>query len=193
VQGIRALAAAVVCATAVVASGATVGFAQGAEPVWEALRAPGTVVVLRHSYAPGGFDPPDARLDDCATQRNLDDNGRAQARRIGEAFRQHGTTVGTVLSSPRCRCVDTARLAFGQAQPWLPLQGALRDAELRQRLVAEIKAKIAAHRDGPPLVLVTHGSVVSDLTGLNVRMGELVAFRRGADGAHAVAGQLYVE
>jgi len=193
VQGIRALAAAVVCATAVVASGATVGFAQGAEPVWEALRAPGTVVVLRHSYAPGGFDPPDARLDDCATQRNLDDNGRAQARRIGEAFRQHGIAVGTVLSSPRCRCLDTARLAFGQAQPWLPLQGALRDAELRQRLVAEIKAKIAAHRDGPPLVLVTHGSVVSDLTGLNVRMGELVVFRRGADGAHTVAGQLYVE
>lgn len=193
VQGIRALAAAVVCATAVVASGATVGFAQGAEPVWEALRAPGTVVVLRHSYAPGGFDPPDARPDDCATQRNLDDNGRAQARRIGEAFRQHGIAVGTVLSSPRCRCLDTARLAFGQAQPWLPLQGALRDAELRQRLVAEIKAKIAAHRDGPPLVLVTHGSVVTDLTGLNVRMGELVVFRRGADGAHTVAGQLYVE
>jgi broad specificity phosphatase PhoE len=193
VQGIRALAAAVVCATAVVASGATVGFAQGAEPVWEALRAPGTVVVLRHSYAPGGFDPPDARPGDGATQRNLDDNGRAQARRIGEAFRQHGIAVGTVLSSPRCRCLDTARLAFGQAQPWLPLQGALRDAELRQRLVAEIKAKIAAHRDGPPLVLVTHGSVVTDLTGLNVRMGELVVFRRGADGAHTVAGQLYVE
>ena len=193
VHVIRALAAAVVCVTVVVASAATVGFAQGAEPVWEALRAPGAVVVLRHSYAPGGFDPPDARLEDCATQRNLDDNGRAQARRIGEAFRQHGIAVGTVLSSPRCRCLDTARLAFGQAQPWLPLQGALRDAELRQRLVAEIKTAIAAHRDGPPLVLVTHGSVVSDLTGLNIRMGELVVLRRGGDGAHAVAGQLYVE
>ena len=98
-----------------------------------------------------------------------------------------------MLSSPRCRCLDTARLAFGQAQPWLPLQGALRDAELRQRLVAEIKTAIAAHREGPPLVLVTHGSVVSDLTGLNIRMGELVVLRRGGDGAHAVAGQLYVE
>ena len=193
VHVIRALAAAVVCVTVVVASAATVGFAQGAEPVWEALRAPGAVVVLRHSYAPGGFDPPDARMEDCATQRNLDDNGRAQARRIGEAFRQHGIAVGTVLSSPRCRCLDTARLAFGQAQPWLPLQGALRDAELRQRLVAEIKTAITAHRAGPPLVLVTHGSVVSDLTGLNIRMGELVVLRRVGDGAHAVAGQLYVE
>ncbi len=53
-----------------------------AEPVWDALLEPGTVVVLRHSYAPGGFDPPDARLDDCSTQRNLDENGRAQARRM---------------------------------------------------------------------------------------------------------------
>src|SRR5438093_11369927 len=89
-----------------------------AESVWDALRAPGSVVVLRHSYAPGGFDPPDARLEDCSTQRNLDENGRAQARRIGEAFRKNAIAVGKVLSSPRCRCLDTARLAFGQVEPW---------------------------------------------------------------------------
>ena len=64
--------------------------AQAEESVWQVLREPGAVVVLRHSYAPGGFDPPDARLDDCSTQRNLDENGRAQARRIGEAFRASG-------------------------------------------------------------------------------------------------------
>ena len=52
---------------------------------------------------------------------------------------------------------------------------------------------IAAHRTGPPLVLVTHGSVVADLTGLNVKMGELVVLRRAPDGTHVVAGQLYVE
>lgn len=178
------------CVVVVVASAE---ITDGAEPIWDALRTPGAVIVLRHSYAPGGFDPPDARLDDCSTQRNLDDNGRAQARRIGEAFRAHGIAVGTVLSSPRCRCLDTGRLAFGQAQPWLPLQGALRDADVRHRLVEEIKAAIAAHRDGPPLVLVTHGSVVSDLTGRNVRMGELVVLQPMRDGAHAVAGQLYVE
>jgi broad specificity phosphatase PhoE len=183
---IRWLIAAVACI-------GTLGLAHAADPVWDALRAPGAVVVLRHSYAPGGFDPPDARLDDCSTQRNLDERGRAQARRIGEAFRERGISVGTVLSSPRCRCLDTARLAFAQAQVWQPLQGSLGDTELRQRLVAEIKQAIAAHREGPPLVLVTHGSVVSDLTGLNVRMGELVVLRRGDDGAHAVAGRLYVE
>jgi broad specificity phosphatase PhoE len=164
-----------------------------AEDVWEALRAPGSVVVLRHSYAPGSFDPPDAKLDDCSTQRNLDDNGRAQARRVGEAFRAHGITVGRVRSSPRCRCLDTARLAFGNVEPWDVLQGALRDGELRRRLLIPVKQAIADHRDVAPLVLVTHGSVVSDLTGLDVRMGAFVVLRRGADGAHAVVGQLYVE
>jgi len=163
------------------------------EAVWDALRAPGSVVVLRHSYAPGAFDPPDARLDDCATQRNLDEQGRVQARRIGEAFRANRVTVRAVLSSPRCRCLDTGRLAFGRVEPWEPLQGSLRDAARRERQLAEIRTALAAHRDGPPLVLVTHGSVVTDLTGLRIPMGALVVLRRGPDGRHAVAGQLHVE
>jgi len=164
-----------------------------ADSVWDALRAPGSVVVLRHSYAPGGFDPPDARLDDCATQRNLDEAGRAQARRVGEAFRQNGIAVGTVLSSPRCRCLDTARLAFGRVEAWDVLQGSLGDAERRRALVTEIQRRIGEHVDGPPLVLVTHGSVVSDLTGLSIPMGAFVVLRRAEDGRHVVAGQLHVE
>jgi broad specificity phosphatase PhoE len=163
-----------------------------ADEVWEALRTPGAVVVFRHSYAPGGFDPPDARLDDCSTQRNLDEQGRAQAVRVGEAFKAHGIEVGTVLSSPRCRCMDTGRLAFGRVEAWGLLQGALNDERLRRRLVTEIKQAIAAHRDGPPLVLVTHGSVVHDLTGLNIRMGAFAVLRRGPDGRHTVAGELYL-
>jgi len=183
---LRWLTAAVLCASAVSTANAT-------ESIWEALRTPGSVVVLRHSYAPGTFDPPSARLDDCSTQRNLDASGRAQAGRIGEAFRQNAIAVGGVLSSPRCRCLDTARLAFGQVQSWEPLQGALSDEERRRRQLAEIRRAIEAHRDGPPLVLVTHGSVVTDLTGLSTRMGEFVVLRRAADGTHSVAGQLYVE
>ena len=167
--------------------------AQAAESVWDALRAPGAVVLLRHSFAPGGFDPPGARLDDCSTQRNLDESGRAQATRIGEAFRQNGIAVGTVLSSPRCRCLDTARLAFGQGQAWGALEGALNDPERRERQLGEIRKAIAAHGGELPLVLVTHGSVVTDLTGLSIRMGEFLVLRRAADGSHPVAGQLYVE
>jgi broad specificity phosphatase PhoE len=183
---LRGLVAVVLCVV-------PLSVAHAADPVWDALRAPGSVVVLRHSYAPGGFDPPTARLDDCSTQRNLDANGRAQATRVGEAFRRSGIEVGVVMSSPRCRCMDTGRLAFGRAQVWEPLQGALDDSERRQRQLAEIRRAIAAHRDGPVLVLITHGSVVSDLTGRNIRMGGFVVLRRGADGTHAVAGELHVE
>ena len=167
--------------------------AEASDAVWETLRAPGSVVIVRHSYAPGGFDPPDSKLEDCTTQRNLDDNGRAQARKIGEAFRAQGIAVGAVRSSPRCRCLDTARLAFGKADPWVVLQGALNNEELRRRQIAEIRKAIDAHRDGPPLVLVTHGSVVSDLTGLNVAMGAIVVLRRNADGHHTVVSQLFID
>lgn len=69
----------------------------------------------------------------------------------------------------------------------------LDDPERRQRQLVEIRKEIAAHRTGPPLVLVTHGSVVSDLTGLDVRMGAFVVLRRAADGRHVVAGQRYVD
>jgi broad specificity phosphatase PhoE len=178
--------AAILCTWAVSAAEAT-------ESIWDAVREPGSAVVLRHSFAPGGFDPPGARLDDCSTQRNLDERGRAQAQRIGEAFRRHGVAVGTVLSSPRCRCLDTGRLAFGRADSWDPLQGALNDTERRRRQLAEIKGALASHRDGPPLVLVTHGSVVTDLTGLDVQMGAFVVLRRALDGSHTVAGQLYID
>jgi hypothetical protein len=73
------------------------------------------------------------------------------------------------------------------------LQGSLNDAGRRRRQLAEIRDAIAAHRTGSPLVLVTHGSVVSDLTGLNIQMGAFVVLRRSPDGSHVVAGQLYVD
>ena len=190
-MGTRALRPAAIGVLLLLATSSMVAAAEDA--VWAALRTSGAVVVLRHSYAPGAFDPPDARLDDCSTQRNLDDNGRTQARRIGEAFRRQGIAVGAVLSSPRCRCLDTARLAFGKVEAWEVLQGSLSNAERRQAQLVEMRRRIAAYQDGPPLVLVTHGSVVTDLTGRDIRMGELVVLRREADGTHAVAGQLYID
>jgi phosphohistidine phosphatase SixA len=179
----RYVIAALLCLVAVPNAHAT-------EAIWEALRTPGSVVVMRHSYAPGTFDPPTAKLDDCSTQRNLDESGRTQARRAGEAFRRHDIAVGTILSSPRCRCLDTARLAFGPPQPWDVLQGALNDDMRRQQQLVAIRQVIADHVSGPPLVLVTHGSVVTDLTGLNVRMGAFVVLHRTPDGAPHRGGRV---
>jgi hypothetical protein len=55
-------------------------------------------------------DPPGFRLDDCATQRNLSEAGREQARQIGVAFRAEHVPVREVLSSQYCGCLDTAEL-----------------------------------------------------------------------------------
>ena len=78
-------------------------------------------LALRHALAPGTFDPPNFRLGDCSTQRNLSDEGRQQARRIGAWFRAQGLTPARVRSSPWCRCVDTAALAFGTHEAWAAL------------------------------------------------------------------------
>src|SRR5262249_29628370 len=55
------------------------------EEAWAALAAGGHVALIRHANAPPGYggDPPGFRLDDCKTQRNLDELGRQQARALG--------------------------------------------------------------------------------------------------------------
>jgi phosphohistidine phosphatase SixA len=85
-------------------------------PLMEALRGGGYTVLLRHTATQKVT--PDQNLfniDDCSTQRNLSDEGRRQAERIGRSFEKLGIPVGEVLSSPYCRCMDTGQLAFGKA------------------------------------------------------------------------------
>jgi phosphohistidine phosphatase SixA len=85
-------------------------------PLMEALRQGGHTVLLRHAATEKVT--PDQNLfdiDDCSTQRNLSDEGRRQAERIGQSFAKLGIPVGAVLSSPYCRCMETGELAFGKA------------------------------------------------------------------------------
>src|SRR5262245_2403480 len=87
------------------------------EEVWALLKGGGQVILIRHAITtPGVGDPPGMRVDDCSTQRNLTDEGRRDARRVGETFRTRGLVVDRVLSSPWCRCLETARLAFGRSE-----------------------------------------------------------------------------
>jgi len=168
--------------------------ARADEPLWALLKAGGQVILVRHAITtPGVGDPPGMRLEECSTQRNLTDEGRGHARRVGEAFRTRKIAVDRVMSSPWCRCLETARLAFKEPEPWPVLQGGRPNSEALRQAVSQIKKAMAEHREGPPLVLVTHGFVITGLTGLDVRMGAFVVMKRGAGGAHTVAGQLYVE
>ncbi len=43
----------------------------------------GKLIFIRHAYAPGSGDPKNFNLNDCSTQRNLNDSGREQSKTIG--------------------------------------------------------------------------------------------------------------
>ncbi len=166
--------------------------AQPADP-WPALAQPGSVLLVRHAMAPGVGDPPGFRLDDCPTQRNLSDDGRAQARRLGELLRGKGVQVGAVWSSQWCRTRETARLAFPQAavrdepvfNSFFQQGSAAADAQ-----TARARALLAGWRGPGTLVVVTHQVNITALTGLGASSGEGVVLRRGPDGALQVLGTL---
>ncbi len=100
------------------------------DALWQKLRGGGVTVLMRHAATdPGIGDPPGFKLNQCATQRNLSDAGRQDARRIGAAFRRHGVAPGAVWSSRWCRCLDTARMAFGSVVPEPGLDSMFNDDE----------------------------------------------------------------
>jgi len=157
------------------------------DQVAKLLREGGAVIAFRHALAPGTFDPPGFQPGVCSTQRNLSDEGRAQARRIGEWFGARGFKPARVRSSPWCRCLDTATLAFGSAEPWAALgspRGAAESTNVQS--LAELRRALAlASTPGRPFeVWVTHMFVLSDLAGANTASGEGLVLR--ADGAQGV-------
>jgi phosphohistidine phosphatase SixA len=161
------------------------------EALWTLLRAGGQVIMLRHAGTIGTFgDPPGFRLEDCSTQRNLTEAGREQARKIGEAFRAREIPIARVLSSPVCRCLDTARLAFGRVEPWWPLVGEPRAPDQIASRVRQIHEVLGTTPVGGNVVLVTHFVTVQDATGERPQEGELVVFTPRGDGQFTSVGRL---
>ena len=76
------------------------------------LESGGKLIFIRHAYAPGNGDPNNFNLNDCSTQRNLNNEGREQAKHIGEFFEKNKIKIDKVLSSEWCRCKETAKIAF---------------------------------------------------------------------------------
>jgi phosphohistidine phosphatase SixA len=161
------------------------------EGLWTLLKGGSQVVLIRHGLTtPGVGDPPGFRLDDCATQRNLNEEGRRESQRVGEAFRARAIPVARVLSSPWCRCVETARLAFGGSEAWTPLGNLFGRAEHRDEQVRQMRARVSETPQGGNLVLVTHGSTIAALTGINPGTAEMVVVTPQGGGRFAVAGRM---
>lgn len=150
------------------------------QAAWMALKS-GAIVLFRHANAPGGGDPPGMRLDDCATQRNLDDAGRAQARRIGQMFRERTIEVGRVLTSRWCRAAETAELAFpGRAIPEPAFDSFFADRSRGPAQTEEARRILLAWEGPGSLVVTTHQLTILALTDLATASGEgIVLQRRG--------------
>lgn len=159
------------------------------EPLATRLRAGACVVLLRHAQTEPGFgDPPDFRIDQCSTQRNLSDEGRLQARRIGQWFTSRGLPPRAVRSSAWCRCKDTADLAFGSHQVW-PALNSFFGSGGRETQTAQLRTALGRIPAGHFEVWVTHQVNMTALTGEGMTMGEgLVVDARGKMVARSTFG-----
>jgi len=133
------------------------------DTVWELLRGGAQVVLMRHTITTPG---------------------------VGAAFRQRSIPVGRVLSSPWCRCLETSRLAFGKAEPWTPLSNLFDNRANEAEQLSALREIAGRRPTGGNLVLVTHGSVVQPLTGIQPAPGEMVVLTPDGASRFRVAGRL---
>ena len=163
------------------------------EALWARLKGGGQVVLIRHAVTtPGVGDPPGFRLEDCGSQRNLTEAGREEARRLGAAFRSRAIPVARVLVSPWCRCVETARLAFGSAEVWEPLRSLFAERSRQAEWTQAFRAFAAERREGGNAILVTHGANVMAFVGVSPAPAEMVVVTPQGAGNFTVAGRLPV-
>lgn len=148
--------------------------------VLKILRAGECVVMLRHTQTDAGIgDPPGYDLAHCRTQRNLSDDGRAQARRIGEWFSARQLKPRHVESSAWCRCKDTADLAFGRHAVWPALASTFDDSGAQAGQTLVLKKTLESVPAGQFDVWVTHQVNITALSREVPAMGEAVILGRG--------------
>ena len=169
--------------------------ALAADDVWALLRKPGHVVLLRHSNAPGSqTESNDMNFKDCSIQRNLDADGKAQAARIGDAFRKHGIAKLQLIASQYCRAIETAKLTrLGPVSESLVLNLVY---------IADLVAKSAASKKSVELIrkippnrltmLVTHIGNIQAIAATSLEPGEMVVGHLDKSGAVVVDGKIIV-
>ena len=163
--------------------------------LWAAAGSKGHFVMIRHALAPGFGDPPEFVIGDCSTQRNLDDEGRRQALKIGRLFKSKGFNKAKIYSSQWCRCRETASMLrlgevvdlqalnsfFEREENEVPQMTALHDFLNRQPLKDE------------PLILVTHYVNIGALTGTYPDSGGIVIVKRTKNNKYETVGEIKVE
>lgn len=166
--------------------------AHASDKLYAAIREGRAIAMMRHAIAPGGGDPSGFKLDDCSTQRNLSQEGRDQAKRIGDTFKANGITEAEILSSQWCRCVDTANLlGLGSIKELPALNSFFEARQLGPSQTEELRKYLMQRTSNKPLILVTHQVNITGLTGEFASSGEAIVFTIDAQGEVTVLGSLF--
>ena len=147
------------------------------EQAWNLAQKGDKIILIRHSLAPGGGDPPGFKIDDCKTQRNLNRKGINQSKKIGKLFKKNKAPIDQVLSSQWCRCKDTAKYAFGNFKEFTALNSTFQ-SPYNKNETKQLKELYNFVKKwdgkGKNLVLVTHYSIITAVTNAVPSSGEIV-------------------
>lgn len=132
------------------------------------------VLLLRHAYAPGGGDPANFDVNDCATQRNLSEQGREQARDIGRQLKALGIKPTAVWSSQWCRSFETAELMdVGTVQTLRSLNSFFQNRSAGPTQMQALRTFLRnLDPKGGPYVMSSHQVVVSSIADTWVNSGD---------------------
>jgi len=156
-----------------------------------ALQSGEHIVLMRHAIAPGSGDPPNLRIGDCSTQRNLSDGGRTQASEIGVHLRASGLAEARLVSSQWCRCLDTARLlSLGDVEELPFLNSLVSYPSERAEMTRSLRSWISEQDLSGPTILVTHAINIGALIGRPVAEGEIIVVERMSAGELSLVGSI---
>ena len=144
---------------------------------WDPAKEGDKIILIRHSKAPGVGDPPGFKIKDCTTQRNLSKEGINQSKKIGKLFKINQIKIDQVLSSQWCRCKDTAKYAFKDYKEFPALNSTFQPPHDKnaKNQIKELRDYIQKwNGNGGNLVLVTHYVIITAITDVVPRSGEIV-------------------
>ena len=154
------------------------------EHFWKPAKDGDKIILIRHALAPGGGDPEGFNIKDCRTQRNLNEIGINQSKKIGKLFEEKKIKIDQVLSSQWCRCKDTAKYAFGNFKEFTALNSTFQspyDKNEGNQLNELYDFVSKWDGKGKNLVLVTHYSIITAATNAVPSSGEIVITNKDFD------------
>ena len=136
----------------------------------------GNLIFIRHAYAPGNGDPDNFNLNDCSTQRNLNEEGRKQAQNIGNFFKDNEIKIDKVISSEWCRCKETAKIAFKEfsTNSFLNSFYSAKYVNNKNKQIKALNKYIKKFENNKNLILVTHYVLISEILNYGPSSGEII-------------------